>query len=197
MKLSIATPRQTGRNSPATQSTTDHLVWAVLRNAGHMMERVRDRELSQYNLTTRQAGILRHIKALEDDATPTAIARATYREPTTVSAILNRMEEQGFVRKSHDLRKRNQVRISLTAKGEAAYINASKRDSVYRILSRLSPRTRRELLRGLREFQRSLIVELAENYRNIFLEKSLTQLDARIKRYGPGNGQNGGQKRIG
>jgi DNA-binding MarR family transcriptional regulator len=180
MKPAVKTNLQ--QKTAERQSTTDHIVWAVLRNAGHMMERVRDHELSRYGLTTRQAGILRHIKALGFRATPTAIARSTYREPTTVSAILNRMETQGLVKKTHDLRKKNQVHITLTKKGEQAYRQASRRESVYRILSRLDTETRRQLLRGLRKFQRSIILELAENYRDSFLQKSLPQLDARTTR---------------
>jgi DNA-binding MarR family transcriptional regulator len=181
MKPAVKTNLQ--QKTAERQSTTDHIVWAVLRNAGHMMERVRDHELSRYGLTTRQAGILRHIKALGFRATPTAIARSTYREPTTVSAILNRMETQGLVKKNHDLRKKNQVHITLTKKGEQAYRQASRRESVYRILSRLDTETRQQLLHGLREFQRSIIIELAENYRDSFLQKSLSQLNARTAKY--------------
>jgi len=152
----------------------DHVVWSVLRNAGHVMKRVRDRELSRYGLTTRQAGILRHVYVLGERATPTAIARTTYREPTTVSAILTRMEKQGLVRRVKDRRKKNEVRICLTSKGEQARVDAARRESVKRIMSRLSPETRLQLLRGLRQFQRSLLEELAENYRDSFLEKVLS-----------------------
>jgi DNA-binding MarR family transcriptional regulator len=170
----VTVQRTARRSGVELPPNIDRVLWSVLRNVGHVMKRVRDRELSRYGLTTRQAGILRHVHVLGDKATPTAIARTTYREPTTVSAILTRMEKQGLVRRVKDRRKKNEVRICLTRKGEQCRKYAARRESVKRIMARLSPETRLQLLKGLREFQRSLLEELAENYRDSFLEKALT-----------------------
>ncbi|MCX8125933.1 MAG: MarR family winged helix-turn-helix transcriptional regulator [Dehalococcoidia bacterium] len=165
--------------SPKTKSSLlpeediDRELWSILRNVGHVMKRVRDRELSRYGVTTRQAGILHHVHALGEKATPTAIARATYREPTTVSAILSRMEKQGLIKKVKSGHRKNRVRIVLTDKGERIRVDAAGRESVKRIMSRLPVETRYQLLLGLREFRRSLVEELAESYRNSFLEKVL------------------------
>jgi len=170
----VTVPKTVKQSGVVLPPNIDHVIWSVLRNAGHVMKRIRDRELSRYGLTTRQAGILRHVHVLGDKATPTAIARTTYREPTTVSAILTRMEKQGLIKRVKDRRKKNEVRICLTARGEQARVDAARRESVKRIMSRLSPETRLELLSGLRQFQRSLLEELAESYRDSFLEKALS-----------------------
>ncbi|MEW6142732.1 MAG: MarR family transcriptional regulator [Chloroflexota bacterium] len=154
---------------------TDRELWSVLRNIGHVMKRVRDRELSRYGVTTRQAGILHHVHALSEEATPTTIARATYREPTTVCAILSRMEKQGLIKRVKGGRKKNQVHICLTKEGERVRVDAAGRESIKRIMSRLSPATRHQLLMGLRDFRRSLVEELAESYRYSFLEKALAR----------------------
>lgn len=161
------------KSRPSAADDVDRELWAILRNLGHVMKRIRDRELSRYGVTTRQAGILHHVHALGEKATPTAIARATYREPTTVSAILKRMEKQGLLKKVKSAHRKNEVRLVLTAKGERIRVDAAGRESVKRIMSRISPETRFQLLQGLREFRRSLIEELAESYRDSFLEKAM------------------------
>lgn len=137
----------------------DYIAWTIMRNVGHLMERVRDRELAKYGLNARQAGLLRHIKALGDEATPVQIARTMFKEPTSVSAIIIRMEKQGLVKRVKDCRKKNQVRVYLTERGEKAHRNASRRKSVKRIMSRLSEENREHLLAALLELRRSTLDE--------------------------------------
>lgn len=141
----------------------DYLAWTVMRNLGHLMERVRDRELAEYGINARQAGLLRHVKALGDEATPAAIARTMFREPTSVSAIIIRMEKQGLVKRVKDCKKKNQVRVYLTEDGEEAYHNASKRESVNRIMARLSVENRENLLKVLLELRKSALKEFVED----------------------------------
>jgi len=138
----------------------DYLAWTVMRNVGHLMERVRDRELAKYGINARQAGLLRHIKSLGNEATPAQIARTMFREPTSVSAIIIRMERQGLVKRvKGDCRKKNQVRVCLTAKGEQARRDAARRECIDRIMSRLSLGSRENLLNALLELRRSTLEE--------------------------------------
>lgn len=148
----------------------DHITWTVIRSVSHLMEKIRDRELAQYGINTRQAGMLRHLKVLGDEATPVAIARTMFREPTSVSAILIRMEKQGLVRRVRDPKLRNRIRVYLTEKGEEAYRNASKRESVARTMSRLSVEDRNHLLKAMLEFRKSAIEEFMNAYKTSYLE---------------------------
>lgn len=138
---------------------SDYLAWTIMRNVGHLMERVRDRELAKYAINARQAGILRHIKVLGDKATPAQIARTMFKEPTSVSAMIIRMEKQGLVKRAKDCRKKNQVRVYLTEKGKKAHRDASRRESVKRIMSRLSQENREHLFVALLELRKSTFTE--------------------------------------
>jgi DNA-binding MarR family transcriptional regulator len=48
------------------------------------------------------------------------------------------MEKKGLVRKVKDLEKKNQVRVAMTEKGQQACEQASKRESIHRIMSSLN-----------------------------------------------------------
>jgi DNA-binding MarR family transcriptional regulator len=147
-----------------------HKLWTSFRNLGHLMDRVREKELGKYGLTTSQAGMLHHVRELGDAATPAAIARIQHREATSVSSLLIRMEKQGLVKRTRDMARKNQVRIYLTEKGEQAIANASIRESPTRILSQLSDADRQEMTRITDFLRRIVIGELADIYRNNYLD---------------------------
>jgi len=88
----------------------NHVLWTALRNVGYLMERVRTKELSKYGLSTSQVGMLHHVKALGEKATPAAIARIQHREATSVSSILIRMEKLGLVKRAKDMARKNLAR---------------------------------------------------------------------------------------
>jgi len=148
----------------------NHILWTTLRNVGHLMDRVRTKELSKYGLSTSQAGMLHHVKALGEAATPAAIARIQHREATSVSSILIRMEKLGLVKRTKDMARKNQVRVYLTDKGKAALNDAARRESLDRIMSRMSAENRRHMIKATEELRRIVIEELADVHRNSYLD---------------------------
>lgn len=148
----------------------NHKLWTALRNVGYLMDRVRTKELGKYGLSTSQAGMLHHIKALGEAATPAAIARIQHREATSVSSILIRMEKFGLVKRTRDMARKNQVRVYLTDKGKAALHDAARRESIDRIMSRLSAADRRHMIKATEELRRIVIEELADAHRNSYLD---------------------------
>jgi MarR family transcriptional regulator, organic hydroperoxide resistance regulator len=113
--------------------------WWILYQARDVAFRIRTRELSQYGITTEQAATLLIIKMLNDlekKVTPGEISKWILREPHSVSKILTRMEKDGFVTKTGGLgKKRNEVHITLTEKGEQAYRCSLKRESILDVMS--------------------------------------------------------------
>jgi DNA-binding MarR family transcriptional regulator len=109
--------------------------WALLRRTADIIARARHKELTRYGITIRQASALHLIQMLGEQATPAEIARAELRQPHTVSAILQTMEEQGLIQRQKDLKRRNQVRAVLTDRGRQAYEDSKKRESIRRIMS--------------------------------------------------------------
>jgi len=113
--------------------------WWLLHQSRDVMMRIRSKELSQYGISTEQAATLFAIKNLIDlkrKSTPGEISKWTLREPHSVSKILARMEKEGFINKTSGLgKKKNEVHISLTEKGQQAYNNSLKRTSINEVMS--------------------------------------------------------------
>ena len=95
--------------------------WRLLFRTFKALDRAREIELEKIGVTTIQADVLHALKTANEPVTPSKLSRWLYREPHTISGLINRMEEQGLVRKSKDLGKKNLVRVTLTKEGEQAY----------------------------------------------------------------------------
>src|SRR4051794_14983708 len=65
--------------------------------------------------------------ALWDDPTPTALARMLGMSPTTLSAVLKRLEERDLVRRARDPSDRRRHVLRLTSKGRRARDRAVER----------------------------------------------------------------------
>ena len=87
--------------------------WAVI-------ERARNLELAKIGLNIPEAQLLYYLKVSKEPLTPMKLARMTYKQPHTVSALVQRMETRGLVSTNRDLKRKNWVRVSLTRKGEEA-----------------------------------------------------------------------------
>lgn len=134
--------------------------WTLIRNISHLIGKSRDRELSQYGITVIQSSILYMINVMGERATPGSIARAMYREPTTISNSLIRMEKQGLVRRYSDAMRKSQVKVEMTGKGEQAYRDAARRESVKKIMSQLPPETFRQLSESLNLLRQEVLYDL-------------------------------------
>jgi len=118
---------------------TDNLAdWRLLFRTFKALDRAREIELEQIGVTTIQADVLHALKTANEPVTPSKLSRWLYREPHSISGLINRMEEQGLVRKSKDLGKKNLVRVTLTKEGEQAYEQTLSVKVYPKILSRLS-----------------------------------------------------------
>ena len=116
----------------------DFTLWVLLRQAKDTVFKATEKELSQYGISPEQAGVLSIVQFLDNKATPAEISRWLLREPHTVSGILSRMEKKGLIRKTKDLDRKNLVRVTLTDKGQQAYLQSTKIESIGKIMSCLS-----------------------------------------------------------
>ncbi len=129
-------------------SDEDHDLWMLLTHTRYAIYRSREKELQRFGVSPEQVGVMFIVQALNNRATPSEIARFIIRQPHTVSALIERMEEKGFVKKSHDLDRKNLVRVSLTPRGQKVYEYSTKRGPIHRIMGILSA-TERSQLRDL------------------------------------------------
>lgn len=104
-----------------TKMNENEKTWVRLFKAYTVLERAREMELSRVGLTLPQAAVLYFLGTARETLTPAKLARLTYKEPHTISGLLNRMEDQGLIKKTKDLKRKNLVRVSLTKKGEELF----------------------------------------------------------------------------
>ena len=113
-------------------------VYVLLQQVRDGLIGVRNKALRKYKTSTKRVAVLFIIEALDGKGIPAEIARWLTRKPHSVSTILQRMEKQGLVKKSRDLEKRNQVRISMTEEGKQLYNQALDIGEINQVMSVLS-----------------------------------------------------------
>jgi len=117
---------------------SDYELWTMIVDARDLIYDIRERELAEYGITVRQAGILFIVDRLGGNAKLSEIARVSNREPNSITTIVKRMERNGLIKKKRDSQKKNVIRVSLTEKGEKVLPLTSNRRSLHRIFASLS-----------------------------------------------------------
>ena len=138
----------------------DYDLWLLLGHTRDAIHKARQKELNKYDIFARQSAVLLSIQIIGDKATPAEISRLLLREPHGISEFLARMEKAGLVRKVKDLKRKNQVRVVVTKKGHDAYRQASKRESIHRIMSVLSEEEQQKLTSYLKKLLSGALKEL-------------------------------------
>jgi len=153
----------------AVDADEDFRLWALLHQARDAIARAREHELRQADITMAKATVLFFVKSLDGPVTPAKISRVLFREPHTISGLLDRMEAQGLVRRVRDLDRKNLVRIEVTEKGEEFYHRSrEKRQIISKIMSSLSKEEREALWKSLTKLRNSALKELDIKYRPPF-----------------------------
>lgn len=129
-------------------------LWILLSQTRDLIFDLREKELSPYGITARQAIILFIITTLGGKTNINKIARRLHREHHTLSVGLNRMEKQGLVKKTRNPDRKYEIIVTLTEKGQQAYELSLKRESIKEVMSCLSEQESQQLeslLRKLRD----------------------------------------------
>ena len=123
----------------------NEILWGRLFLAAKVVERAREIELSRVNISLIQAMVLYALKLSPEPLTPSRLARMLCREPHSMSALIDRMEQQGLVEKKHDLSRRNLVRVVVTPKGEEVFQRQRSVNTVANLTSTLTKEERQAL----------------------------------------------------
>jgi DNA-binding MarR family transcriptional regulator len=115
-----------------------HILWLLLHQTQDAILKAREKDLNQYGISTPESRVLFVIINSGNNVTPANIARLTLREGNSVSTLLKRMEKKGLITRIKDPNRKNMLRVSLTKKGEHAYSQSIKRESIQSIMSVLS-----------------------------------------------------------
>jgi DNA-binding MarR family transcriptional regulator len=147
-------------------------LWLLLMQTRRIMFKARKNELSLLNVDADHSAIFFLIRTLDKNATPAEISRILFREPHTVSTVISRLQEAGFVRKIKDLKRKNMIRVELTEKGLDAYNKASKRESIHAIINSLSSKEQTALASLLEKLQNKALEELRLRYKSPLLSNN-------------------------
>ena len=124
--------------------------------------------MNKHGLTSAHVPILFLAKSTGNNIKPAEIARITLREPHSVSTLLDRMERDGLIKKVKDLKSRNQIRVTLTEKGEKAYRQCMPPESIRKIFSALSDSQKEQLGESLDQLRTRALKELHIDYMETF-----------------------------
>ena len=138
-----------------------YYLWVLFSQTRDAIVKVRERELQSYGISERHSQLLFIIKLIGRDATPAGIARWLFREPHSISEILNRMEKQGLIRKVKDLKRKNQVRIEITEKGEDQYRRSFIPRNIPDTFSKLSEGEQRQFVAILMKLRETAIEDIS------------------------------------
>jgi len=133
----------TGRNAPE-----HYLLWVAITRTHYYLRKLREKELKKMDLSVAQSTVLAIIHGMPDDvdATPAEISKRLLKAPSTTTELIDRMVEQGMVRKVQDLERRNMVRVEMTELGVELYNKSVKVEYFSNIFSKLTPRRRHSLI---------------------------------------------------
>lgn len=123
----------------------DLRLWNLLDRTRHAIFKTRTKDLNRFNLSIMQSSVFNVVWALGEKATPAEISRWLFREPSSVSDLIGRMEKEGLVKKIRNAVKKNKVKVVLTEKGQDARSQATKLESIHKIMSALSKEERQQL----------------------------------------------------
>ncbi|MFH1775170.1 MAG: MarR family winged helix-turn-helix transcriptional regulator [Chloroflexota bacterium] len=138
----------------------DYMLWLLMLRTKEVIHRVREKELNKVGVSPIEAGVMYTVESMDKPATPAEISRWLFREPHSVSGLLNRMQQEGLITKTKNLKRKNQVRITLTEKGQQAFQMSLKRVVVNRIFSALSEEQKGQLKAILQTLLDAAVSEL-------------------------------------
>jgi DNA-binding MarR family transcriptional regulator len=160
--------KQNGNDGDLNQEY--YRLWVLLRQVGHLMTELRRADLLVYGMSPAQAATLRSMAYLGKKATPAEISRWLMRKPHTVTHLLNHMEELGQIKKVKDLKRKNQIRITLTKKGEHDYDIIKNVEYPHPILGFLNDQEKETLELCLNKIRTRLLEELKITYRPLLCD---------------------------
>lgn len=143
---------------------SDYRLWVLFEQVCNAMGRARENEVRKLGISMMQAAVLFIVKAIDGPATSAEISRWLFREPHTVSGLLERMEKQGLVRKVKDQGRKNMIMVAITEKGEEAYQRSRELNVIRTILSSLSQEQRDNLMAYVDTLRNRAVEEVRLRY---------------------------------
>ena len=135
--------------------------WILMTQVVEGLMKVNENEMRPIGLSPIQLGVMYVVKTAKEPLIGSEIARRLVRKPQSVHELLNRMEEQGMVKRIRSPEGKREVAIELTQKGEELFIEAGKVHIIPEILGQLSPQERKEVRAILEKLRKAIYERMA------------------------------------
>ena len=124
------------------------------------MVKARVTELRPFGISPIQSGVLYVLKEAKRSLAPIKLARQLLRDPGSIHQLLDRMENNGLIRRIRDSEKKRSVQVEMTKQGEEIH-RSQKNEVLPRILGRLSTEERKQLWAILKKLREATYAELS------------------------------------
>ena len=158
----------TPKNSPSNGSEDGQAVtheeeyefFILMRQVVEGMTKARENELRSFGISPIQSGVLYVLNKARGPLAPNQIARRLIRNPASIHQLLDRMENQGLVRRIRSTEGKRDVQVEMTRKGKEIH-RKHKREVIPRILGRLSQKERKQFRAVLVNLREATYAELS------------------------------------
>jgi len=136
--------------------------WTMLRQTWIAVNKVAEVKLAKVDLTPEKAAVLWLCRDYRGILTPAEVARLLFRENQTIAGLLNRMEQDGLVKRVPKRKGHPFTEIRLTPKGEKACdpgVEAYKK-VIISAMSEMSENDQKSLRDSLRPLRDKMVDEL-------------------------------------
>jgi DNA-binding MarR family transcriptional regulator len=138
-----------GKMVNISESSPD--IWLLIGKLHHKRVLVRQRELSPYNIPTRQLHLLRVIYDMGDKATLSEIAKKVERQVDVISRQAVSMEKDGLIKRIRLSPKSRLLKLELTEKGLELAKISGKSKAMDEIIAVLSDAERQQMISSLQK----------------------------------------------
>jgi DNA-binding MarR family transcriptional regulator len=104
----------------------------------HALSKAKQSQLLDIGITYVEFQLLWAVEGLGKAATPAEISRVLMRQPPTMSALLNRMEKNGLVKRKNDPKNKKLKRVVMTPKGKKSLKLARQNDIMHTIMNSMT-----------------------------------------------------------
>ena len=123
----------------------NHDLWLLMGKIHHKRMLLRQKELKEYNIPTRQLYMLQAIRDLGSKTTISEIAKTVEREVESISRQMVSMEKDGLIKRTRVSPKSRLLKIELTEKGSQLAKISGKSKAMDKIISVLNTEEQQKL----------------------------------------------------
>ena len=123
----------------------DYNLVALLGLTMNAIKQARQRHVERFGLTAAEFHLLIVVAEVGAPVTAAEVSRILMRKPPTTTALLNRMEKGGLIRRASHPSNRKLKKVVITEKGEEALRQGRRRDVLSTVVGTLSQQEFRHL----------------------------------------------------